>query len=107
MYRFATPFLLLLASCLCRAQDEWLGMYLQGKKIGYSSFSKKTVESGTYAESVSIIDGKMLGFGLSIKVTSRTWSDKDGKATRMEFDLDSGGRAQKVVAIVEGAVIKA
>ena len=107
MRRIFTPFALLILSNFVHAQDEWMAMYLQGKKVGYSSFESKTVATGRFSESVSVLNGKMLGSDLSIKITNRTWSDKESRATRMEFDLESGGKLQKVVATFDATSINA
>ena len=69
MRRIFTPFALLILSNFVHAQDEWMAMYLQGKKVGYSSFESKTVATGRFSESVSVLNGKMLGSDLSIKIT--------------------------------------
>lgn len=89
------------------AQTQWSGLFIRDKKIGYSSSNTKDTESGKYTESLTILDGAMLGFDLEVKVTSRTWADAKGRTTKMDFKTETGGKVQKVVAVIEGSTLVA
>ena len=101
MRRTLTPLLLTALSCAGFTQTEWMGMYIQGKKVGYAMYTSGPDPKGTLSESVSVLDGKMLGVGLKLSIKSKTWSDASGQVSRMEFDLESGGRLQKVIAVFD------
>lgn len=106
MRRILTPTLFISLHCLALAQDQWMGMFLGGKKVGYSSYTSKTSPDG-FTESVTFLDGKMLGFGMSIKIQSRVWTDKSERPTKMEFDLDSGGKSQNIIATFDSKTVTA
>ncbi len=84
------------------ASEEWMGLFIKDKKVGYVNYVEANHEGGKTSTSTSVIDGKMLGFGLSVKVVTQTWSDSSGRTQKMQFDTDSGGRHQRVVVTVKG-----
>lgn len=106
MRRILTPTLFITLHCLASAQDQWMGMFIGGKKVGYSSYASKG-SPDSFSESVTFLDGKMLGFGMSIRITSRVWSDKADRPSKMEFDLDSGGKSQHVIATFDSNTVTA
>ena len=107
MKRILVTALFLTTSVLAWCQSEWYGVYIKDKKAGYVTFDQKDDARGHYVESVSVLGGKILGSALEIKVTSRTWSNARGELTRMEVDSQSGGKVQKMLAVVSGGKIEA
>jgi len=84
------------------AQPTYLGLYLQGSKIGYASYqSQPVVLSGkhlTRSDSRTVLETGLMGSSMSVTLDSTSWSDSDGKPVRMVFDTESGGRSNKVDA---------
>ncbi|MBS1713985.1 MAG: transglutaminase domain-containing protein [Armatimonadetes bacterium] len=102
--------LFLFAACLAawaRADESWYSVLLKQQRAGYVMYASAPEGEGTLSTSLSVIGGKMLGSGIEIRVATKTWSDKAGRITRMEFDLSSGGKSHAVTAQVEGQTIKA
>jgi hypothetical protein len=93
---------LALLSAFGRADTEYLGLYLNGSKIGYSSFSSSNVTlSGkrmTRSDSKSVMDASLLGTPVSIEMYASTLADSNGKPVKMSFTTSSGGRSQVVDA---------
>jgi hypothetical protein len=82
-------------------QGEWLGVYLQGQKIGYSySETKKEEFEGKPVEvsrSKMEIGTQMLGSAMRIVVDSATWMS-GGKPLQMTYRMESAGRTMAVNA---------
>lgn len=84
------------------AQVEWLGIYLQGQKIGYNY--SKTSEVKLDGKAVSLTESKMeigtqmLGSEMRILVNSSAWVEK-GKLVRSYYKMASGGRTLEVNAV--------
>lgn len=95
------PILWLLTLTAAFGAESWLGLYLQGTKIGYSS----TIETddslagkpARKSVSATVIDAGMLGTSLSLRIDSTTWTIADSTA-QMEFLVSSSGRTQKLIA---------
>lgn len=83
------------------ASVEWLGVYLQGQKIGYSY--SKTEEADLAGKKVDLtlskmeIGTQMLGSSMRIVVDSSVWIEK-GKVVQSYFKMTSGGRTLAVNA---------
>ncbi|MBS1724232.1 MAG: transglutaminase family protein [Armatimonadetes bacterium] len=80
---------------------------LKGEKIGHMSYSSRPEGDGKLSFSTSVMDGKMLGFTLQIKIETKTWTDAKGDPKRIEFVTESGGKTQTVVATFEAKSIQA
>ncbi len=91
------------------AQDTYLGLYLQGTKIGYSSYSEslETVRGKAVARSDSktVMNTEMLGAAMGIVIDTVTWSRPNGAPSRILYTQSSGGRTQVVDARFEGRKI--
>lgn len=100
--RLALLGLLLTFVATASAEEGWLGIYFGDTKIGYSSYSSRSEKvdgkAGTYAESATFIDTSMLGAGLTIRVTAKSWSDAAGRPIRGEYRQESAGRVLLVKA---------
>jgi transglutaminase-like putative cysteine protease len=94
------------ASSACFADTTYLGLYLQGNKIGYSSYqSAPTTFDGklvTKNDSRTVIDAGLQGDAMSVTMDSTAWTTKSGLPLRMIFDTESGGRSNKVDAMFSG-----
>ncbi len=101
---------LLAASVGAFGQETWLGIYMQGQKIGYSSYA--TFEAGNYgrppkrSESLTVMNSKMLGSDLSLTLKSSTTFAPNGSPASMRFDTESGGRRQVLTAQFKGSIIE-
>ncbi len=93
---------LALMSFPCRAQEEWLGIYLQGKKIGYSRSVKSEGgldgAPGTNTESLNVMNVEMLGATMQMRIESKSWFDAKNQPVRMTFVTESAGRKSVVTA---------
>lgn len=84
------------------AHEVWMGVYMQGVKIGYSNY--KVSEGGSLASaassssSLSVIDTSMLGAGLRMEIATSAEYDEDGKPLILNFVTESAGRTNTVVA---------
>ncbi len=89
-------------SSLGVAQETYLGMYLQGQKIGYASYlTTKTTLNGKSAkrnDSKTYMSLGLLGTPMTVNILSTTWTTMDGKPIKMTFSMDSAGRTQNVLA---------
>jgi len=85
------------------ADTTYLGLYLQGNKIGYSSYlsapSKLDGKVVTKNDSRTVVDAGLLGSAMSVTMDSTTWTTKSGAPLRMTFDTESGGRSSKLEAL--------
>ncbi len=83
------------------ASVEWLGIYLQGQKIGYSYSKTDDAELGGKKVEMTLskmeIGTQMLGSSMRILVDSSVWMDK-GTIVQSYFKMISGGRTLSVNA---------
>lgn len=85
------------------AETTYLGLYMQGSKIGYSSYAsmpeRLNGNATTRTDSSTVMDTGLLGTTMKIEMTSTTWTTTKGAPIRMKFTMSSGGRTQKVDAV--------
>lgn len=91
-------------------QTEWLGIYLQGQKVGYSysktTSSEKAGKPIQTTESKMVIGTQMLGSEMRITVDSWvTW--EAGAISRSYYKMASGGRTMEVNAVFSAKQIVA
>ena len=95
--------LIALASTAAFADESWMGLFLQGAKIGYvySSEIDTTLNKAPVKESKSstVIDADLMGQSLKMKMDSSTWQDMHGRPILMKFTIVSDGRTQRVDAL--------
>lgn len=93
---------LLAFTAISHASDTYLGLFLNGQKIGYSSYSSlNTTLNGkatTRSDSRTVMGAGLLGAGVKILIDSSTWTDGTGRPLQMKFVMTSAGRTQKVDA---------
>ena len=93
------------------ADQTYLGIYISGQKIGYTSSSsvsdKLNGKAVTRNDSSMIMDAGLLGQALRVRSDSTTWIATDGKPLKMRFVNESAGRKQTVVASFSQSTITA
>jgi hypothetical protein len=82
--------------------ESYIGLYLQGSKIGYSSSVERpdtlNGKAVTRTDSLTLMDAELIGTSIKLRVDSKTWQGPTGGPQRMTFRLASGGLTQDVVA---------
>ncbi len=96
-------FVLMTLTCLGFSQETYLGLYLQGNKLGYSSY-KQTNDSLNGKpvkrnDSRTVLNAGLLGTAMQMELQSVTWSDDNGKPLKMRFVTNSSGRTQTLDAV--------
>lgn len=98
------------AALVAPAETTYLGLYLQGNKIGYASYDSanakldgRTVQR---TDSRTVMNAGLLGAALSMKVDSSTWVSPKGQPLRMTFRMASGGRSQNLDARFGGKKVE-
>ena len=101
--------LLLGMSMLAPADTTYLGMYIKGKKIGYSSYDNRSEKLGNQrivrSDSRTVMDTSLLGTSMSIQMDSKSWSKSNGDPIKMWSSTASGGRTSTVTAAFGKATI--
>jgi hypothetical protein len=94
--------LVLVSAGTARADSTFLGLYLQGTKIGFASYVDRPDQfagrPATRSDSHTLIDAGLLGTPLKMVTDSTTWTNKSGRPLRMKFSIESGGRSQTLDA---------
>lgn len=94
--------MILLSAGALAAEKSYLGIFLQGSKIGYTVSSSGESELGGKSakrtDGATVIDAGLLGAAMKTTIKSTTWHDANGKPIRMEFSVESAGRVQKLDA---------
>ena len=85
------------------AQETYLGLYLQGNKLGYSVYKQsddtlngKQVKRN---DSRTVINAGLLGTAMQMEIQSVSWSDANGRPLKMRFVTSSSGRTQTLDAV--------
>jgi hypothetical protein len=86
-------------------EAQYLALYLQGNKIGYSEYVNVAEGDGHRSDNKTVMETSLLGTPVTIEMRSTTWSGKDGRPARMTFEMSSAGRTQKVDARFEGGTV--
>lgn len=94
---------LIVASLASATETTYLGLYMQGQKIGYSTFSNRSEKlNGAIVErsdSTTLMDAALLGTPLKLRIDSTSWTSKSGKPLRVKMSMSSGGRIQTMDAV--------
>ncbi|RYG15157.1 hypothetical protein EON82_26585, partial [bacterium] len=92
-----------------KTEESYLGLYLQGQKIGYvvSKVGPGKLDGAAIVrtESKTVMDMGLLGTPLRMVIDSSTWS-KAGKPVRMTFRQESSGRVQFMDARFVGSKVR-
>lgn len=103
LIRLITVTELIAVTSWCFAATEWMGIYLQGQKIGYSV--AETIPAQLNGKEVSLtrsrmeIGTQMLGASMKIQVDTSTWADAKGAPLKSDFRMESSGRTMSVNAL--------
>lgn len=93
------------------AETTYLGLYLQGAKIGYSSYAAKAERyngaAANRSDSRTVMNVGMLGQSMSMVMDSTTWTTPKGAPIRLKFRTSSSGRVQLVDAVFSKSQIVA
>lgn len=99
--RYIPIWLILAASSLSSAAETWLGLYLDGKKIGYSSSidvpDRVNGKACVRTDSKTVISANLMGTSMTMDMASSSYI-VGGKPQRMVFSITSAGRTQKMDA---------
>src|SRR5665213_268160 len=91
-----------LSSVAHASETEYLGLYMRGVKVGYSSYISSAARfrgvSATKTVSITDISLGLLGTQTEVRITDTTFTDKSGRPIQMKFDQSSRGRTQHVIA---------
>ena len=84
--------------CLAHSAPTYLALFIQGHKIGYSSYV--SVSANWHGQVVersdtrTVMDTGLLGTPLHLQIDSQTFSDAIHGVLEMKFDMESQGRKQ-------------
>lgn len=105
--------LILFLACLTSfgsAEEAYLGVYLGDAKLGYVAYSQTDVAyRGAPAKRLdtrNLINAGLMGQGMSMKMSSTSWTDLKGRPIRMKFLVESGGRTQITDAVFKAGRIE-
>jgi transglutaminase-like putative cysteine protease len=94
------------AALAMAADESWMGIYLQGNKIGYvGSTQVATKLDGKAAfrtTTTNVLKATMLGSDLDLDIWGESWTSPDGTLVKMTSKLSSGGRTQTFTALRKG-----
>lgn len=89
---------------------DYLGLYMQGTKIGYAEYTSgpSTLDGKALvrSDSKTILNAGLLGSAMSMQMLSTTWLTPAGKPVQMNFTMSSAGRSQKVIARFGASTVK-
>ena len=95
-----------LASLCCisaQADQEFLGLYMSGSKIGHSSYDTHPDMLGdrklNRTDSNTVMDTALLGQSLKIEMQGSSWVTSEGRPVKMLFQMSSAGRTQKITVV--------
>src|SRR6185503_13618575 len=93
---------LLLLACTTLAQESYIGLFMQGQKIGYVESKSQDETVGGQAlkrtDSKTVIRAGLLGDAMTVTIVSQSWTDVKGSPKLMKFLVDSAGRSQRTEA---------
>jgi hypothetical protein len=97
-----TLFPLAFVPCFASADESYLGLFIQGQRIGYLSSSEEpTLLNGKQAKltrSRTVMDAGLLGAALVTIIDQTNWIGLNGRPILVKFSMSSSGRSQKVEA---------
>lgn len=94
-----------------REETTYLGLFLQGAKIGYSSYlsssGRLNGKPGKRSDTRTVMNLGVLGQSMSMSMGSTSWTTNEGKPLRLRFQTTSSGRSQTVDAVFSASQITA
>src|SRR4051812_33066209 len=95
---------------VAHAEEQFIGLYMQGNKIGYSSYTTHPETLGertvSRTDSKMVMNTALLGSALTMSTESTTWSDSAGRPIKMLFMMTSSGRTQKITADFKASIVE-
>jgi hypothetical protein len=89
----------LLAAFTFADEPSYMGIYLQGQKIGYSVTSSEKIAGGKMAvDATTVIKSAMLGAEMSMNIDTKSVYKADGGLEKSVFTMTSGGRTMLVTS---------
>jgi hypothetical protein len=82
--------------------EQWMGIYMQGKKIGYSHLRTDKHEDGYLIVNQSLMQMQLFGTYQQVRIISKTWTDDRYRLRKFAFWL----RSPLSVFQAEGQVAK-
>jgi len=82
------------------ADAEFVGMFMQGKRIGYVHTVRFHEQDGDRTVTSSNINAILLGQAMKMEIKAESWSKK-GRLSKQVFVIESGGRSQRISALYE------
>ncbi|HRK21088.1 MAG TPA: transglutaminase-like domain-containing protein, partial [Fimbriimonadaceae bacterium] len=102
MARWVGLWLVLLLLGSARAEESYLGLFVNDQRIGFVSSltQNETIGGKTLirTDSTTVIQAGLLGDALSLRIYSQSWNDAKGNPQLMKFSVESGGRSQRTEA---------
>ncbi len=104
---FKSPFAAVLTgSSVSEFSQEWMGIYFQDNKIGYSNLGYGPDGEGYRYKEQSYIEVTLQGFHMEISTRTFAVTDKDFSLKRFDFEIKSGLVDTKIRGEVAGKVLK-
>jgi len=101
--------LLLALTALVHADESWLGLYLQGVKVGYATYASRDDsykgKPALRSDSRTVMNAGLLGQAMSLRMESTSWTSVAGAPLAMRFATSSAGRTQILDARFDGPTI--
>jgi hypothetical protein len=92
------PFLAFAITATASSEETYIGLYIQGNRIGVASYAEVADTSVERAvkrmESRTQIGTRLLGSAMRLSMESTSWIDAKGQPIRMRFHTESAGRVQ-------------
>ena len=104
--KIITAFLAAIAFAAAPAADEFMGIFLQGQRIGYiHSVVSNTPDGKTASLVTTHIGAKVLGQGMTMKIVSSSVR-KGASLETQKYTIDSAGRSQSIDAVYSKSSIQ-
>jgi hypothetical protein len=88
------------------ARDEWMSVYHEGQKIGYTHYSlSKEGDSFAFAEE-SLLRVRVLTAPQTVRMRMRGHAGSDFSLRDVEFDLSSGAGNLRATGVVDASVLR-
>lgn len=101
-YRVFLSFFLIVLGTAAHAKETWLGLFTEGKKIGFASSVESPAtlhgKACTRTDTRTFISASLMGSPMTMDMSSTTYV-LDGRPLRMAFSMASSGRTVKLDAV--------
>ncbi|MGA2191946.1 MAG: transglutaminase-like domain-containing protein [Nitrospirota bacterium] len=87
-------------------RDEWMGIYLDGKKIGHAETLVEDIGGGCRITEDMDVVISMMGFQQSIKSVTHSEVDPSLTLKKFDFSMKSGFADMEIKGVVDGRLLK-